>query len=67
MSNFEINGLFEKLPVKIIDSPLNHALSKEEIFNKMSETLNNRNMLHGEIWDKFKQNTRENLHFIVVE
>jgi hypothetical protein len=33
----------------------------------MSETLNNRNMLHGEIWDKFKQNTRENLHFIVVE
>lgn len=29
--------------------------------------MNNRTMLHGEMWEKFKQNTRMNLHFMIVE
>lgn len=33
----------------------------------MQESPSNRNMLHNEMWEKFKHNTRENLHFMIVE
>jgi len=37
ISASEVSGLFDKLPVKLNNSPLTTVLTKEEIINKMQE------------------------------
>jgi len=54
LNSNEVSGLFDKLPIKMNDSPLNHSISKEEILNKMQDQANNRNLMPGELWDKFR-------------
>lgn len=37
LNSNEVSGLFDKLTVKLTDSPLQYSLSKEEITNKMQD------------------------------
>lgn len=61
----EVSGLYDKLSVKLNNSPLSHVLTKEEIINKMQEKY--KNMMPNEAWDHFKTNVGSNLHFVFVE
>lgn len=65
MNSHEVSGLFDKLTVKLNNSPLSHVLTKEEIINKMQEKY--KNILPSEAWHLFKTNVGKNMHFMFVE